>query len=866
MGLFSAAGVAVPASIAAAAPARPSGLTLSSTGLQPGAIKHVWLIILENKAYDATFTGLNQNSYLWKTLPQQGVLLKRYYGTGHSSMDNYLSLVSGQSPNEDTQEDCSVSNKTIGPNSDILHSGSLRTNANYGQMNSPANASQPSGANAPLGENGCTYPTDVPTLFNQLSAAGKTWKGYAQDIGGAQTPGSAQFQANTVPGREAAACAGPGTAAHNPDTNPTDMAGNYPPGVTALTAAQPNDQYVAKHFPFPWFQSLTGSSVNGPALNEPSNGGANCDANHIANLDNPTTGLVHDLQNPKDTPDFSWITPDNCSDAHNAVCKGNNLSGAFTASGTPDYNSPVPYVPESTTPKNYTGGLYAPDLFLEYYIPLIEHSQAFKQGGLIDVTFDEAFPPFTYTGNSFSDASNYPPTSDDKPNYTSSITSDTAGENLDGRNVNYEPTGPNSTLGTNGKGDQLYPGPGNNAYIDRPPVCAQTSPTLVPADCMPGIVRGGAGSPPPARTDTVTGHTGSNIITDPSILASDTGRTVTGTNIPAKSFVGAVTNTGPEFPATSTGAVTTGSFQLVGQNGSPVDPAGPVSSITLSAEGDPSDLAPGQTPDPLFNATLPTTGGGDTGSVLISPFIKPGTSTDTYYNHYSWLRTMEDIFSVSAGHDRSPLPAGTVSGGLDGQGHLGYAAQPGLRAFGQDVFNSPSGYGQARLGAVTARPAASPPATFGGYPAYLPKETLNYHSDTVLTGTIQRPALTNQGDGVQVKTPRWSVLVTVSGPQVPGEGLPFQASATTCTWVVTMSGATGPVPISASDFTSIDDETEVYRPVFVPGQPEPPAVLRPGQKVSFEVRAVEAVGEGLMRWAPDGRNIVAKWDFVVEND
>ena len=71
---------------------------------------------------------------------------------------------------------------------------------------------------------------------------------------------------------------------------------------------------------------------------------------------------------------------------------------------------------------------------------------------------------------------------------------------------------------------------------------------------------------------------------------------MTGTNIPAKSFVGAVTNTGPEFPATSTGAVTTGSFQLVGQNGSPVDPAGPVSSITLSAEGDPSDLAPGQTP------------------------------------------------------------------------------------------------------------------------------------------------------------------------------------------------------------------------------------------------------------------------------
>ncbi len=136
----------------------------------------------------------------------------------------------------------------------------------------------------------------------------------------------------------------------------------------------------------------------------------------------------------------------------------------------------------------------------------------------------------------------------------------------------------------------------------------------------------------------------------------------------------------------------------------------------------------------------------------------------------------------------------------------------------------------------------------------------------MLTGTAQRPALTNQGDGVEVKTQRWSVLVTVSGPQVPGEGLPYQAPSTTCTWVVTMSGATGPVPISAADFTSIDVLGNVYLPKFVPGQPRPPAVLRPGKKVSFELRAAEATGEGLMRWAPDGVNIVAKWDFVVEND
>ncbi len=155
---------------------------------------------------------------------------------------------------------------------------------------------------------------------------------------------------------------------------------------------------------------------------------------------------------------------------------------------------------------------------------------------------------------------------------------------------------------------------------------------------------------------------------------------------------------------------------------------------------------------------------------------------------------------------------------------------------------------------------------FGGYPSFLPASTLHYHDDIVLTGTVRRPALTTEGDGVEAVTSHWSVLVVVTGPQVPGEGLPYQAPATTCTWVVTMSKATGPVPISPSDFTSIDDQNRVYRPAFVPGQPEPPGILHPGMTVRFELRAVMATGEGLMRWAPDGQNIVAKWDFVVEND
>jgi hypothetical protein len=163
-----------------------------------------------------------------------------------------------------------------------------------------------------------------------------------------------------------------------------------------------------------------------------------------------------------------------------------------------------------------------------------------------------------------------------------------------------------------------------------------------------------------------------------------------------------------------------------------------------------------------------------------------------------------------------------------------------------------------------ATPAPSGP--LGAYPSFLPRDTLNYHSDAVLIGTVKRPALTNQGDGVEVKTARWSVLITVTGPQVPGEGLPYQAPTTTCTWVVSMSRATGAVPISRADFSSIDALGDVYLPGLVAGQPVPPGVLRPHMKVSFELRAVMPTGEGLMRWAPDGRNIVAKWDFIVEND
>ena len=489
---------------------------------------------------------------------------------------------------------------------------------NYGQVVSAA------GPNAAPGSNGCVYPADVHTLFNQFDAAGVSWKGNAQDLGNPDASGPVHSAGAQFCG---APYATPGATGSTTQPNPG--------------GANATDQYVPKHFPFPWFNSLLQSS--------------DCNAAHIANLFDPTNGLYHDLQSDATTPTFSWISPNNCSDAHDAVCHGNNLSGGFSDPNTP--NAPV----------NFTGGLYASDLFLEHVIPEIEASPAFRDGGLIDVTFDEGFPPFTYTGNSFANSTAVP------PNAATSIASDSAAETLFGHGVHYEPTGPNTPLAKDAQGNELYPGPGDNAFLDRPSNCvAQTIPSQPAGTC----ILGGGSNPSGARTDAgATAPTGSSTISDNAIVATDAGRTVTGTGIPAGAFVGQVTDTPTTAtaPSQSGGFVDIGSFTLVDASSNPLTTTGAVSGVALGART--------AATDPLLSATGETNGGGDVGSVLISSYIKPGSVSTVDYNHYSWLRTMEDLFNV--GHS---------SQGLDGKGHLGYAAQPGLAPFGRDVFNFPQGH------------------------------------------------------------------------------------------------------------------------------------------------------------------------------
>jgi hypothetical protein len=160
--------------------------------------------------------------------------------------------------------------------------------------------------------------------------------------------------------------------------------------------------------------------------------------------------------------------------------------------------------------------------------------------------------------------------------------------------------------------------------------------------------------------------------------------------------------------------------------------------------------------------------------------------------------------------------------------------------------------------------AAQSESKYGTLPGFLPKQT--FDTDSVLTGTIERPALTTEGDAVRFGSGTAAALVTVAGPEVPGEGLPVQTGATTCTWTVTVVAGSQAVAIDPEDFSSSDHLGGVYALQLVAGQPALPTTVAPRTTVSFELRAVMVVGEGFIHWAPDGQHPVASWDFEVEND
>jgi phosphatidylinositol-3-phosphatase len=73
--------------------------------------------------------------------------------------------------------------------------------------------------------------------------------------------------------------------------------------------------------------------------------------------------------------------------------------------------------------------------------------------------------------------------------------------------------------------------------------------------------------------------------------------------------------------------------------------------------------------EPVTGPVRKTGGGGGVGAVLLSPFIEPGTTSETYFNHFSLLATIEELFSLEK---------------------LGYAAEPAITGFDESIFNAGS--------------------------------------------------------------------------------------------------------------------------------------------------------------------------------
>ena len=250
----SGSGKAAPTTTEQATTAPGAPTTTTTTPGPPRKITHVFVINLENENFEVTWGAGSPAKYLNGTLRPQGQLLTQYFGIGHASLGNYIAQISGQAPNPQTQADCANF-------SDFVSTGT----GDYQQA---------------LGQ-GCVYPAAVQTIADQLTAAGKTWKAYQQDIANSPTQ--------------------PKTCRHPPIGE-----------VDSTLIPTKTDMYATRHDPFVYFHSI----IDTPAC-----------AKLVVGLDALTT----DLASAATTPNLSYITPNVCDDGHDEPCKDGQPGGLKSA-------------------------------------------------------------------------------------------------------------------------------------------------------------------------------------------------------------------------------------------------------------------------------------------------------------------------------------------------------------------------------------------------------------------------------------------------------------------------------------------------------------------------------------------------------
>jgi hypothetical protein len=268
------------------------------------AIGHVWTIVLENSEFEETFLGGRSDApYLTQELPAQGKLLVQYYGTGHSSLDNYVAMTSGQGPNPSTQGDCDNATTLGGPNRQY-------------HVDSDGQAVDDSGAN-PIG---CTYAASVKSISDQLDTAHVSWRAYMENMDA--QPGTRPYCSNPF-------VTNPGTPLRHED--------------------KPN--YKNKHNPWAYYHATFDRTDYCEEHVVP--------LGYFTGPSTMTGQLFHDLRKVQTTPKYSFLTPDQCHDGHDACASNGNsqLAGA--------------------------------DQFLKAVVPAIEASPAYQKDGLIVIVFDE---------------------------------------------------------------------------------------------------------------------------------------------------------------------------------------------------------------------------------------------------------------------------------------------------------------------------------------------------------------------------------------------------------------------------------------------------------------------------------------------
>jgi hypothetical protein len=166
---------------------------------------------------------------------------------------------------------------------------------------------------------------------------------------------------------------------------------------------------------------------------------------------------------------------------------------------------------------------------------------------------------------------------------------------------------------------------------------------------------------------------------------------------------------------------------------------------------------------------------------------------------------------------------------------------------------------------VAAAPTGSGNATYGTVPSWLPRVTAPV--GRVVQASATHPWIGIEGDTVVVHLAGHAVDATLVGPQVPRQGQFPLPKTTPCTFYLTLTHATGAMPITAAQLEIFDERGHRYTPrVRSPTGAAAPSHVGPGQSVTVRLDTILPTGAGEVVWTTNGTAPLVSYEFVTEID